>query len=170
MNLGKIIGSVAPALATALGGPIGGLAVELLGNALGIDAPTQEKVEKAFTSGSMTGEQIAAVRQAEITLQQRAQELGIDLEKIHSADRDSARQLQIQTKSRIPGTLAVVITLGFFGVLAGMLSGALQASGNNEAMLILLGALGAAWGAVVNFYFGSSAGSAAKNEMLARKP
>jgi hypothetical protein len=77
--------------------------------------------------------------------------------------------MQIQTKSRIPAVLAILITIGFFGVLGGMLSGQLQASGNNEALLILLGALGAAWGAVVNFYFGSSAGSAAKNEMLAKR-
>ena len=169
MNLGKLIGSVAPLIATALGGPVGGLAIQVLGEALGIDAPTQEKVEKAFTSGSMTGEQVAAVRQAEIALQKRAQELGIDLEQIHAKDRDSARQLQIQTKSRIPGALAILITLGFFGILLGMLTGSLQASGNNEALLILLGALGAAWGAVVNFYYGSSAGSAAKNEMLAKR-
>jgi len=169
MNLGKLIGSVAPLIATALGGPVGGLAVQVLGEALGIDTPTQEKVEKAFSSGSMTGEQVAAVRQAEIALQKRAQELGIDLEQIHAKDRESARQMQVQTRSRLPGTLAILITFGFFGVLAGMLSGQLQASGNNEALLILLGALGAAWGAVVNFYFGSSAGSAAKNEMLAKR-
>jgi hypothetical protein len=169
MNLGKLLGSVAPLLATAIGGPVGGLAVQVLGEALGISEPTQDKVEKAFASGSMTGDQVAAVRQAEIRLKQRSEELGIDLEQIHAKDRESARQMQIQTKSRIPAVLAILITIGFFGVLGGMLSGQLQASGNNEALLILLGALGAAWGAVVNFYFGSSAGSAAKNEMLAKR-
>lgn len=169
MNLGKLLGSIAPMIATALGGPVGGLAVQVLGEALGISEPTQAKVEEAFKSGSMTGEQVAAVRQAEIRLKQRSEELGIDLEQIHAKDRDSARQLQIQTKSRIPGALAILITLGFFGILIGMLTGALQASGNNEALLILLGALGAAWGAVVNFYYGSSRGSESKNEMLARR-
>ena len=169
MNLGKLLGSVAPLIATALGGPVGGLAVQVLGEALGISEPTQDKIETAFKSGSMTGEQIAAVRQAEIKLKQRSEELGIDLEQIHAKDRDSARQLQIQTKSRVPGLLAILITLGFFGILVGMLTGALQASGNNEALLILLGALGAAWGAVVNFYYGSSRGSESKNEMLARR-
>ena len=169
MNLGKLIGSVAPLLATALGGPVGGLAVQVLGEALGISEPTQQKIETAFKSGSMTGDQIAAVRQAEIALEKRSQELGIDLEQIHAKDRDSARQMQVQAKSRVPGVLAILITVGFFGILVGMLTGSLQASGNNEALLILLGALGAAWGAVVNFYYGSSAGSAAKNEMLASK-
>ena len=168
MNLGKLIGSIAPGIATALGGPVAGMAVQALGEALGIDSPTREKVEKAFASGSMTGEQVAAVRQAEIALEKRSQELGIDLEAIHAKDRESARQMQVQTKSWLPPVLAVLITVGFFGILSGMLTGALAASGNNEAMLILLGALAAAWGSVVNFYYGSSAGSAAKNEMLAK--
>jgi len=38
----------------------------------------------------------------------------------------------------------------------------------NQALLIMLGALGAAWGAVVNFYYGSSAGSQAKDAVIAK--
>lgn len=37
-----------------------------------------------------------------------------------------------------------------------------------EPLLILVGSLAAAFGAVVNFWFGSSAGSARKDELLAR--
>ena len=169
MNLRDIIKSVAPLLATAVGGPVGGLAVQVLGEVLGVSEPTQQKIEKVFSSGQMTGEQIAAVRQAELKFEQRAQELGIDLEKIHAEDRRSARDMQVQTKSRIPGVLAILITIGFFGILVGMLTGALVASGNNEALLIMLGALGAAWGSVVNFYYGSSSGSSDKTNLLMRK-
>lgn len=169
MNLRDIIKSVAPLLATAVGGPVGGLAVQVLGDALGLSEPTQQKIEKAFSNGQMNGEQIAALRQAELKFEQRAHELGIDLEKIHSEDRRSARDMQVQTKSRIPGVLAILITIGFFGILVGMLTGALQASGNNEALLIMLGALGAAWGSVVNFYYGSSRGSEDKTAAMLRK-
>ena len=38
-----------------------------------------------------------------------------------------------------------------------------------EPLLILVGALGAAFGGVINYVFGSSMGSAAKNELLARR-
>ena len=168
MNLRDLIGKVAPLIGTALGGPIGGLAVQVLGEALGISEPTQAKIEKAFTTGQMTGEQIAAVRLAEIKFSERAQELGIDLEKIHADDRRSARDMQVQTKSRIPGILAILISLGFFGILIGMMTGTLDV-GNSEALLIMLGALGAAWGAVVNFYFGSSKGSEDKTQAMMRK-
>jgi hypothetical protein len=40
--------------------------------------------------------------------------------------------------------------------------------GAREPLLILIGALSAAFGAVVSYWFGSSAGSAAKNDLLAR--
>ena len=38
-----------------------------------------------------------------------------------------------------------------------------------DALLILIGSLGAAFGAVVNYFFGSSKGSADKNQLLADK-
>lgn len=40
-------------------------------------------------------------------------------------------------------------------------------AGAKEPLLILVGTLGAAFGAVVNFWFGSSSGSARKDELLA---
>jgi hypothetical protein len=57
--------------------------------------------------------------------------------------------------------------LGFFGVLYYMLTMEAKPS---EALLIMLGSLGTAWAAVVNFWFGSSAGSARKTELIAQSP
>ena len=164
-----VLKAVAPTVATVLGGPLAGMAVSILGDVMGVSEPTQEKVSKMFESGKMGPEQIAQIKQAEIALVAKLKELDIDLERIHAQDRDSARKLQATTSSRIPGFLAILITVGFFGILVGMLLGELKASGNTEALLIMLGALGAAWGAVVNFYYGSSRGSEAKNEILARR-
>lgn len=159
---------VAPTLATALLGPLGGLAVQAIGAAVGIDQPTRDKVEKALTSGQVSGEQLVALKSAELAFAAKMKELDIDVDRLHVEDRKSARDMQIQTKSRIPGALALMITMGFFGILIGMMTGSFKAS-ENQALLIMLGALGAAWGAVVNFYYGSSRGSEEKNAMLARK-
>ena len=168
MDLKKLLGAVAPTLATAILGPVGGLAVQVLGDALGISEPTQEKIKEAFQSGQLTGEQIVAVKQAEQAFVLKCRELDIDLERVHAGDRDSARKMQAETKAKIPGILAILVTLGFFGVLGWMLVGGKPQQGG-DALLVMLGALGTAWGAIVQFYFGSSAGSAAKNELLSKR-
>ena len=95
-------------------------------------------------------------------------ELDIDLERIAAGDRDSARQMQRETKDWVPKLLAIVITIGFFGILVWMLVMGMPQTGT-EALLMMLGALGTAWTGVVNFYYGSSAGSKAKNDLLAAK-
>lgn len=168
MNL-EWLKALAPTLATALGGPLAGLAVEAIGSAFDWSDATKEKVEATLKSGQLTSEQLAAVQQAEIALKSRLAELGIDLEKIHAADRDSARRMQNETKSLVPGFLAFLITAGFFGILIGMMAGGLKVA-DNTALLILLGALASSWGAVVNFYYGSSKSSEDKTFIMAKQP
>lgn len=72
-------------------------------------------------------------------------------------------------KSKIPAALSILITVGFFVVLLGVLSGWLKID-DNQSVLILLGSLGAAWAAVVNYWFGSTAGSSRKTEIIAASP
>jgi len=72
----------------------------------------------------------------------------------------------MQTHSKVPAILAIVVTLGFFGILTVMVTGVYNASDNN-ALLIMLGALGASWGSIVQYYFGSSMSSARKDGFIA---
>ena len=153
---------VAPTIATFLGGPLSGLAIEAIGSAFGWEQSTKEKVEETLKAGSMTGDQIAALKIAEVNLVAKLKELDIDLEKVHANDRASARQMQQVTRSLVPGFLAFLVTVGFFGILIGMMYDGLKVT-DNQALLILLGALATSWGAIVQFYFGSSKGSEDKN-------
>ena len=152
---------VAPTIATALGGPLAGLAVSAVSKAMGID---EADVNETIKTGKLTAEQIASIKQAEIELQKSAQELGLNFEQLAVEDRKSAREMQVQTKSYIPATLAVVVTLGFFGILYMLMAGKIMPG--SEALMIMLGSLGTAWTGIIAFYFGSSAGSQAKDEMI----
>jgi len=152
--------TIAPTIATALGGPFGGLAYEAVSKVLGV---SQDDAKKMLDDGKLTSEQIASVQQAEIALKAKAQELGLDFEQLAVADRKSAREMQTNTHSFIPPVLAIMVTIGFFGILYGLMTEQFKTS---DALLLMLGSLGTAWTGVIAFYFGSSAGSQAKDAML----
>jgi len=155
--------SVAPTIASALGGPLAGLAVEAISKAVGIDP---KDVQSTIDSGKLTSEQIGQIKLAEIEMAARAQELGLDFEKLSVQDRSSARDMQSATKSMIPSVLAMLVTMGFFGILVGLMTEQFKTS---DALMMMLGSLGTAWTGIIAFYFGSSAGSQAKDQLLRNK-
>jgi hypothetical protein len=154
------LAKLVPTIATCLGGPLAGLAVTAVSKALGID---EDKVQDVIDSGKLNADQIASLKQAEIELQRQAQELGLNFEQLAVQDRASARDLQKETKSLIPPILSVLVTVGFFGILAGLMSGKIMTS---DALMLMLGSLGTAWTGIIAFYFGSSASSQAKDQMI----
>lgn len=149
------IKSILPTIGTLLGGPLGGAAVEAVGKALGMSDATSDKVQKMLSSGQLSADQMAALQAADLQLKTRMAELGIDAEKVAHADRDSARTMQSHTGSWVPAALAVVVTVGYFGILLGLMTGDLKLW-DNSAMTLLLGALTTAWGSIVAFYYGAS--------------
>jgi hypothetical protein len=162
--------------AASLGGPIGTMAATLVGKAIGADkspAPTIDGISTAIATALADPTQRAALIQAEQQFQTQMAELGYkdaeELAATDAADRASARSREIALKDRIPAILAILVTLGFFGVLGFMLVHTIPPAGH-DAMLLMLGSLGAAWTSVVAYYFGSSAGSAAKTQLLAQAP
>ncbi len=161
--------------AAQLGGPIGTIAATLVGKAIGIDKvePTADGISNAIATALADPTQRAALIKAEQDFQLQMAELGYkDAEALAAtaaADRADARQREMTIKDRIPAILAILITFGFFGVLTYMLLKPIPPTGH-DAMLLMLGSLSTAWAAVVGYYFGSSAGSAQKTDLLAQAP
>lgn len=163
-TFGPLIGSVAPTIATALGGPVAGMAVKAISGALfGHDSATEEDIRTVLANP--TGDQLAALKKIDADFAVQMKALDIDLERIAAGDRASARDMQKETKDWIPRALAVSVTVGFFAILLYMLVYGLPTTGN-EALLLLLGALQTAWGGIIAFYFGSSSGSQQKDKMI----
>jgi len=90
---GPLLSSVAPTLATALGGPLAGLAVKSLSKALlGAEDFSEEAVMDAMATASP--EQLAAVKKIDADFKVQMKALDIDLERIAVDDRKSARDMQ----------------------------------------------------------------------------
>lgn len=161
----KLLSAVAPTIATALGGPLAGTAVAALAKAIG--KPDANEEEIAAIVSSADPETLLKLKTAEQEFAAKMKELDIEWERVNAGDRASARQREIAVRDNVPKILATAVTAGFFGVLFWILKYGLPATGG-EALLVLLGALGSGFGAVLNYYFGSSHGSAQKNTMLDR--
>lgn len=170
MNLGKeilgTIASVAPTLGTALGGPLGGLAGNLLATELGKLGIKNDPASITKAVMSQDPATMLAIKAADNAMVEHMRQMDIDEEALKFKDTESARLRQVAVKDYTPSVLAYLITFGFFSCLGWLLvSGKPQQGG--DVMLVMLGALGSAFGGVVGYYFGSSAQSASKTETIA---
>ena len=154
------LAQIATTIATALGGPLAGMAVSAVSKAIGC---TPEEVQNVISNNKLDATQVAALQQAELELKKQAQAMNLDFAKLANDDRKSARDMQAITRSYIPPVLAIGVTGGFFGILFGLMYGQIQHAPQID---IMLGSLGTAWTGIVSFYFGSSASSQNKDALL----
>lgn len=180
MSFSSFAKKAAPWITTAVGlavpgaAPFANIASKLLSTGLGKTiTPDPSSISNAITEAMASPEQLATLKQIDDQFALQMKTLDIqsvdDLEKVAADDRASARNMQIQTKSRLPGILAILITLGFFGLLALAVFHPMPSS-SQKTLDIMTGTLGTAWVMVVTYYFGSSAGSDRKTELLAEAP
>lgn len=169
MDWKAVIGTVAPWIGSALGGPLGAAAVGAAADALGLSDKTEETIKNALAG--VTPEQMLALKNADQAFSLKMQELGYkqasDLEAIAAGDRKDARDMQKTTRSPVPAMLSVGVTVGYFIILIGMMTGLLKVS-DSQALLLMLGSLGTGWGVVMAFWFGTTHDSGRKTELLAQ--
>lgn len=163
-TLKGLLGSLAPTLATAIGGPMGGIAMKFIADKF--TSGDTGKVEDFLLSADPSA--LKELKLADIAFKTHMKELDIDLEEIAFKDRDSARNLA-KEKGLFPQViLSIVYTVGYFGVMFMFMTGKLQVAPEHNVMFGgLLGILSAAQIQVLNFWFGSSAGSKRKTEVIA---
>jgi hypothetical protein len=155
----SILKGVAPALATAVAGPAGGLAVGWIADKLGIPDSTVEGVTAALTGNP------------EMTM--KLKELDLEYAKINAADRDSARKMQIAALQQDDkfskqfiywfAIMWSVFSMIYFGLVTFI---ELPKDGVNFANIILGFLLGTAVAAIFNFFYGSSQGSKDKTKEI----
>lgn len=162
-TFGPLIGSVAPTIATALGGPVAGMAVKALSGALfGHNDATEDDIKTALANP--TADQLSALKKIDADFAVQMKSLDIDLERIAAGDRKSAREMQMALKSNLVPTLAVMVISSFIAVTIGTLMG--YAKIESAMAGTLVGYISAKAELVLSFYFGSSADSQQKDTMI----
>lgn len=167
INWKSLVGTVAPALATAFGTPAAGAAVAILSNAIfGRDDASEGDIATAIAGGHLTAEQVAAIRKADNDFKVQMAQIAADSEKAYIADTDGARKQTValaQTGSAIawaPVVISALITVGFFACIVLLFVYERDWTERQAALLnMLFGALVIAFGQVCNYWLGSSAGS-----------
>jgi len=159
--------SIAPTVATALLGPLGGVAVSALGELLGVSGATQEKITSAIKAGNLTPDQITKLKELEIEYQNNEKERGFKYSELAFKDRDSARKANVSGGTQkmlfwlslvlLVCTLGTEITVIFYGypektpeIVVGRVLGLMDA----VAMMVM------------SYWYGTTSSSADKNKML----
>ncbi len=165
----KIIGTVAPTIATALGGPMAGFAIKTLSNAvLGHENGSEDDLASAINISGPDA--LLKIKEADNAFAIRLKELDIDIEKIGVEDRASAREREAKTgDSTTLRVLAGMVIGGFLASVWFVLTG--QAKGLSDPSIAatigtLIGYLSAKADQVVSYYFGSSHGSQLKTDAM----
>ena len=148
--LKNIVGAVAPTLGTALGGPMAGMAGNMIAEVLGV--PNNPKaIEKGIAEA--TPEQMLELKKAEQDFEVQMKELDVDVFKLETQDKQDARsKFNKDWTARIMGIATVGGFLGYIFLVT------LQPPEQNSEALInlVLGYLGGLASAVISFYFGAS--------------
>lgn len=163
--------SIAPTVATAFLGPLGGIAVSAVGDLLGVSDATQTKIADAIKSGQMTPEQISALKKLELEYQNNEKERGFRYAELAFKDRDSARNANVQGGTqRYLFWLSLVLLTFTLGCEGYVLFNGLPADTPDIVVGRVLGLMDSVALMVMAYWYGTSSGSAQKNELLAQAP
>ena len=146
----NVIGAVAPTLGTALGGPMGGMAANMISEVLGCGNEPKQ-IERALQQA--TPEQLTEIKKIEKEFEVKMRELDVDLYALQTADLQNSRKTFAKDwTSRIIG---VAVISGFLGYIFMVTLQPPEA--NSEAIInLVLGDLGGLASAIISFYFGAS--------------
>lgn len=171
----KLVQGIAPALGTALFGPMAGTAIAQLGAAiLGESDATEAEVAAALTTGSLTGEQIAAMKSADQAFETRMRELDIDVLKINEAadaaqlrDVQDARARQVAVKDTMPQQIFYILLAVYVFEVGLLFFGQIPIDDFARALMtrafstVEIGLTGA-----IAYFIGSSRGSKASGDAV----
>ncbi len=151
-SLLNILKGAAPALATAVAGPMGGMAVKAIADKLGVPASVSD---------------VTAALEANPDLALKLKEIDLKELELHNANTDSARKMNAEIQNSASaswlakntayaldiGIVSATVFLAWFAFIKGV------PEQNKELVYMALGSLITMSGTILNFHRGSSQGS-----------
>lgn len=164
----KTLGTVAPALATALGGTMAGVAVTMACKAVGLEpGATEDDLASVVASGDPSV--LLKLKEADHAFKIEMERLQVDIYKADVEDRGSARALGIAKGLMAQTVLSTVFVCGFVYILGLLFGGHSEVESDMmQPAMYVLGILSAGIIQIMNFWFGSSSGSKTKTNELAK--
>ena len=148
--LKNLVGAVAPTIGTALGGPMGNIAMSKIASVLGV-SNDQKSIQQAIQNA--TPEQMLELKKAEQEFEVQMKELDVDVFRLETQDKQNARGMF--SKDWTARIIGVATIAGFLGYI--FLVTLQPPEQNSEALInLVLGYLGGLASAVISFYFGAS--------------
>jgi len=170
VNFTDIVKTLAPTVASALGGPLAGAAVTALGGILGLTEPTQEKIASAISGGRMTAEQITRIKELELQYQNDERERAFRYAELEFKDVDSARKANVEggTQGMLFGLSLVLLTLAI-GCEGWVLFNGYPDGLSEIIVGRVLGLMDAITMMVLSYWYGTTNSSSLKNQIIAAK-
>lgn len=164
------IKTIAPTVASALGGPLAGVAVSAIGNLFGIKDANVEKIQSAIENAQLTGDQISAIKQLEIKLKAEEAERGFRYAELEFKDRDSARKANVDggTQKMLFWLSLLLLTITLGAELVVLFNGYPKAL-DDIVVGRVLGLMDSVALMVLSYWYGTSNGSARKTDLLGAK-
>jgi len=149
-----IIRGLAPSLATALGGPLAGIATKAISDGLlGKGDASDEEIYKSL----MSPEGLAKLKDIENAFELKMKELDVDLERIAVDNTKNARQLAKDTSITPQVILSGVFISGFFLLLWMLLASSMELDDSMKMLVSgLIGVVGTNVTLIMKFWFGGS--------------
>jgi hypothetical protein len=140
-----LIGTLAPTIGQALGGPLGGAAAQTIASVLGCK-PDEKSIEQAVQTASP--EQLA-----ELGFKTRMKELDVDVFKLETEDIQHARSA---FKGDWTPKFIAVACVFFFGGYIALVTLQDPAANDDGIVNLVLGYLGGIVSSIISFYYGAS--------------
>ena len=159
MGWKETLASIAPTLATAIGGPFAGAATKFLaGKFLGDENADQADLEQFISTANP--EQLLLIKESDNEFKLSMAKMGVDVFEIEANDKKNAR---VEHKhSFMPAVLSVSLSLIVAGIVY-MLFYLSPPEGSRDVLFMLLGVVVKEWGGAMQFWFGTTRSSANKD-------